>query len=96
MYANVVLTAVLGEGLVIPEDAVIDTGLRKVAFRALAGGHFQPVEIETGFKVGDMIQVLAGLEEGEEIVTGAAFLVDSETKLGSALRSMGSMPGMIH
>lgn len=96
MYANIVLTAVLGEGLVIPEDAVIDTGLRKVAFRALAGGHFQPVEIETGFKVGDMIQVLAGLEEGEEIVTGAAFLVDSESKLGSALRSMGSMPGMIH
>ena len=96
MYANVVLTAVLGDGLVIPEDAVIDTGLRKVAFRALAGGHFQPVEIETGFKVGDMIQVLAGLEEGEEIVTGAAFLVDSETKLGSALRSMGSMPGMSH
>ena len=96
MYANVVLTAVLGDGLLIPEDAVIDTGLRKVAFRALPGGHFQPVEIETGFKVGDMIQVLAGLVEGEEIVTGAAFLVDSETKLGSALRSMGSMPGMIH
>ena len=96
MYANVVLTAVLGNGLVIPEDAVIDTGLRKVAFRALPGGHFQPVEIETGFKVGDMIQVLAGLEEGEEIVTGATFLVDSETKLGTALRSMGSMPGMIH
>lgn len=89
MYANVVLTAELGEGLVIPEDAVIDTGLRKVAFRALPEGHFQPVEIETGFKVGTMVQVLSGLVEGEEIVTGAAFLVDSESKLGSALRSMG-------
>lgn len=89
MYANVVLTAELGEGLVIPEDAVIDTGLRKVVFRALPEGHFQPVEIETGFKVGAMVQVLSGLVEGEEIVTGAAFLVDSESKLGSALRSMG-------
>jgi len=89
MYANVVLTANLGDGLVIPEDAVIDTGLRKVAFRALPEGHFQPVEIETGFKVGNMVQVLSGLVEGEEIVTGAAFLVDSESKLGSALRSMG-------
>jgi Cu(I)/Ag(I) efflux system membrane fusion protein len=89
MYANVVLTAELGEGLVIPEDAVIDTGVRQVAFRALPGGHFQPVEVQTGFKVGDWVQVLSGLEEGEEIVTGAAFLVDSESRLGSALRSMG-------
>lgn len=96
MYANIVFTVQLGDGLLIPEDAVIDTGVRKVAFRALPGGHFQPVEIETGFKVGDMIQVLAGLEEGEEVVAGATFLVDSESKLGSALRSMGSMPGMIH
>lgn len=96
MYANVVLTAELGTGLMIPEDAVIDTGIRKVAFRALGGGHFQPVEIETGFQVGTMVQVLAGLDEGDEIVSGAAFLVDSETKLSSALRSMGSMPGMNH
>ena len=59
MYANVVLTAELGDGLVIPEDAVIDTGVRKVAFRALPGGHFQPVEIETGFKVGEWLQVLS-------------------------------------
>ncbi len=89
MYANVVLTAQMGEGLLIPEDAIIDTGVRKVAFRALPEGHFQPVEIVTGFTVGDMTQVLSGLEEGEEIVTGAAFLVDSESKLGSALRAMG-------
>jgi RND family efflux transporter MFP subunit len=89
MYANVELAVELGEGLVIPEDAVIDTGTRKVAFRVLPGGHFQPVEISTGAKVGDRLQVLAGLEEGEEIVTGAAFLVDSESKLGSALRAMG-------
>jgi len=89
MYANVVLTAVMGDGLVIPEDAVIDTGVRKVAFRALPGGHFQPVEIQTGFKVGEWIQVLSGLEEGEEIVTGAAFLIDSESKLGSAMMAMG-------
>jgi Cu(I)/Ag(I) efflux system membrane fusion protein len=96
MYANVEITARLGEGLVIPEDAVIDTGTRKVAFRKLPDGHFQPVEIETGFKVGDQVQVLAGLTEGEEIVTGAAFLVDSESKLRSALRGMGGMPGMNH
>ena len=51
--------------------------------------HFQPVEIQTGFKVGDWIQVLSGLEEGEEIVTGAAFLIDSESKLGSAMQAMG-------
>jgi len=92
MYANVELIAELGQGLVIPGDAVIDTGTRKVAFRVLPGGHFQPVEIETGFKVGDLLQVISGLEEGEEIVTGAAFLVDSETKLGSAMEAMGHRP----
>jgi len=89
MYANVELVAELGEGLVIPQDAVIDTGTRKVAFRVLPGGRFQPVEIETGFSVGDMLQVISGLEEGETIVSGAAFLVDSESKLGSAMMAMG-------
>jgi len=88
MYANIVLTAQLGFGLVIPEDAVIDTGIRKVAFRSLGDGHFQPVEIETGFKVGSMLQLLSGLEEGETVVAGATFLVDSESQLGSALRAM--------
>lgn len=89
MYANVELTARVGEGLLIPEDAIIDTGTRQVAFRVLPGGHFQPVEVQTGVKVGDRFQVLAGLSEGEEVVSGAAFLVDSESKLRSALRGMG-------
>jgi Cu(I)/Ag(I) efflux system membrane fusion protein len=93
MYANLEIVARLGEGLLIPEDSIIDTGVRQVAFRVLPEGHFQPVEVRTGIKVGAYFQLLSGLEEGEEIVTGAAFLVDSESKLRSALRGMG---GHVH
>ncbi len=93
MYANLEIVARLGEGLVIPEDSIIDTGIRQVAFRVLPGGHFQPVEVRTGIKVGAYFQLLSGLEEGEEIVTGATFLVNSESKLRSSLRGMG---GHVH
>lgn len=89
MFANVELRTQLGESLLVPEDAVIDTGERQVVFLVLEGGHFLPREIQAGMHADGEIQVLAGLEEGDVVVSGAAFLVDSESKLGSALSTMG-------
>lgn len=88
MFANVELLTQLGESLIIPEDAVIDTGERQVVFLVLEGGHFLPREIQAGMRVDGEIQVLSGLQEGDVVVSGAAFLVDSESKLGSALSTM--------
>jgi RND family efflux transporter MFP subunit len=91
MFANVELTTRLGKSLVVPEDAVIDTGARQVVFLVLEGGHFLPREVVVGLRFDGRLQILSGLEANDEVVSGAAFLIDSESKLRS---SIDSMPGM--
>jgi Cu(I)/Ag(I) efflux system membrane fusion protein/cobalt-zinc-cadmium efflux system membrane fusion protein len=90
MFGNVYLDSVLDDnGLVVPQEAVIDSGVRKVVFIAKGKGRFEPREIETGVEsVGHTFQVLKGLEEGEEIVTSAQFMFDSESRLREAIQKM--------
>lgn len=77
------------KALQIPFDAVVDTGDRKVAFVALGGGKFQPRQIQTGVRNGEHIEVVSGLKAAEEVVSRANFLIDSESRLQSALSSLG-------
>jgi len=95
-YVDVSLRIDLGEALTIPKSAVIDTGMRKVAFVVTDGQSFQSRDIKTGPEVvsasgGDVI-VLEGISEGEKVVSSAAFLVDSESRLKAAASSPQSAP----
>lgn len=90
MYANIHLQSTMAEpGLVIPQEAVIDSGVRKVAFVAKGEGRFEPREVKLGIEVdaGDY-QVLEGLAEGEQIVVSAQFMFDSESRLREAIQKM--------
>jgi len=93
MYANVEIKVHLGEKLVVPEGAIIDTGLRQMAIVDKGSGYFEPREVKVGTKVDDEYEVIKGLRAGERVVTSANFLIDSESKLKEAV---GSMPGMEH
>jgi Cu(I)/Ag(I) efflux system membrane fusion protein len=75
--------------LTVPRDAVILTGEREIAVRALGDGRFQPVEVVSGMRRGDYVEILAGLEEGQEVVVSGQFLIDSESSLQASLRRMG-------
>ena len=90
MYATIYLYANLGkEVLVIPQEAVIDSGLRKVVFLALGEGRFRPREVKLGLEVNEtQVQVLEGLKAGERIVTSAQFMLDSESRLQEAIQKM--------
>ncbi len=90
MYANINLQAEsIEESVVIPQEAVIDSGVRKVVFVALEKGRFQPREITVGIEGNDHeIQVLAGLSAGERIVLSGQFLLDSESRLREAIQKM--------
>jgi Cu(I)/Ag(I) efflux system membrane fusion protein/cobalt-zinc-cadmium efflux system membrane fusion protein len=90
MYANIRLEAELaGPSLVIPQEAVIDTGVRQVVFVSKGKGKFEPREIKLGVEVnGHQYQVLKGLSEGEEIVISAQFMLDSESRLREAVQKM--------
>ena len=90
MYANVTLeSAIAGDSLVIPQEAVIDSGIRKVVFVALGKGKFQPREVKLGLEGNDNeFQVLEGLQENEQIVISAQFMLDSESRLREAIQKM--------
>ncbi|MFB3814202.1 MAG: efflux RND transporter periplasmic adaptor subunit [Terriglobales bacterium] len=84
MFANVELPMDLPPGPSIPVDAIIDSGLQKRVFVDRGNGHFEPREVETGWRQGDRVQVVKGLMAGERIVVSGTFLVDSESRLKAA------------
>ena len=91
MYATAELTVELGEKLVVPESAVLDSGVRQVVFVDKGQGRFVPQEVQLGDRVDHAVEVRAGLTEGERVVTSGNFLIDSESKLQAAESMMGMM-----
>jgi Cu(I)/Ag(I) efflux system membrane fusion protein len=89
MFGEVTLHAASRDGLRVPADAVVDSGTRKVVFVALGDGKFQPREVQLGVGNADAIEVLSGLRAGEQVVTRANFLVDSESRLRASLQALG-------
>jgi Cu(I)/Ag(I) efflux system membrane fusion protein len=89
MYANVVLHASRQvDAVVIPSEAVVRSGARALAFVVQGPGKFAPREIRTGVSANGQTQVITGLQAGEEVVTSAQFLIDSESKLREAVAKM--------
>jgi Cu(I)/Ag(I) efflux system membrane fusion protein len=76
--------------LVVPSEAVIRTGRRAVVIVRKDTGAFEPRDVSLGADLGDDIEVLQGLAEGEQVVASGQFLIDSEARLRSVLGSMAS------
>jgi Cu(I)/Ag(I) efflux system membrane fusion protein len=90
MFGEVVLHGKAREALRIPLDAVIDSGTEKIVFVALGLGKFKPRKVQLGDVNGDDAEVVSGLKSGEQVVTRANFLVDSESKLRASLAEMSA------
>lgn len=88
MWGTARLQVDLGERLAIPSGAVLRAGERTYAFKVGEADHLMPVEIKLGMRAGDWFELLSGLEAGEQVVTSANFLVDSESQLKAALAGM--------
>ncbi len=91
MYADVQLTIDYGARIVVPSEAVLNSGTRQVVFISKPGGYFEPREIKVGDQFDGQYAVLAGLTPGEKIVASGNFLIDSESQLGSAMQGMAGM-----
>lgn len=74
--------------LVVPAEAIIRTGTRAVAIVRKDSGAFEPREVNLGADLGDQLEVVNGLSEGDQVVASGQFLVDSEARLRSVLSSM--------
>lgn len=88
MYANVSLQQSASPVLTVPDSAVLQTGTRSVVFVARGNGQFDPREVQTGAKGGGYIEIRGGVSAGETVVVDANFLIDSESRLKSALSQM--------
>ena len=86
MFVDVEFQVNLPPTLVVPADAIVDTGLRKTVFVDRGNGYFEPRLVETGWRIGDDVQVTKGLRNGERIVISGTFLVDSESRMKAMAR----------
>jgi Cu(I)/Ag(I) efflux system membrane fusion protein len=68
---------------------VLDTGDRQVVFVQLDGGRFEPREVETGHEGDEYVEIRKGVAAGEQVVTSANFLIDSESRFQAAARDFG-------
>lgn len=93
MYGDVVLALPAAEALVVPREAVVDTGEIAYVFVLRDGGRFEPRKVRTGARTADAVAVTEGLADGDVVVTTANFLVDSESRLRAAITGMTSAGG---
>jgi RND family efflux transporter MFP subunit len=88
MYADVSLDLRSVTGVVIPDSALIDTGVRQIVFVDSGDGSFEPREVKVGVRGNGKAQILSGVKAGEKVAVRANFLLDSESKLRAALTKM--------
>jgi membrane fusion protein, copper/silver efflux system len=88
MFANVQLKINYGKQIVVPQEAIMDSGDKQYVFVVHEGGVFEPRMIRMGAKLEGSVVVLSGLNAGETIVTSGNFLIDSESRLKSAMSGM--------
>src|SRR5207237_6553479 len=85
MFVDVEFPVDLPPALVVPADAIVDSGLSKTVFVECGDGNFVPRVVETGWRTGGDVQVTKGITAGERIVISGTFLVDSESRMKAAI-----------
>jgi Cu(I)/Ag(I) efflux system membrane fusion protein/cobalt-zinc-cadmium efflux system membrane fusion protein len=84
MYVNVRVNLPLGRQLVVADSAVFHSGTKNLIFAYSGNGNIEPREVQLGPRAGNQFVILKGVKEGEQIVTSANFLIDSEAQLQAA------------
>ena len=89
MFVNFKLGVDLGRHLLVPADAVLDTGTLQYVFVERGQGYFEPRTVKVGPKTEDSYVIESGLKAVEQVVTAANFILDSESRLKGAFANMG-------
>jgi membrane fusion protein, copper/silver efflux system len=86
MFANVDIAAPGSAAIVVPLNALLDSGREQIVFVGQGDGYFEPRKVRAGRRLGDDVEILEGVKEGEMVATGAAFFLDSESQLRAAVQ----------
>jgi RND family efflux transporter MFP subunit len=89
MFVNVEFGVTGARQLVVPAEAVLDSGDRQTVFVDLGNGYLEPRQVVVGDRFGDRVAITHGLSAGERVVASGTFLVDSESQLKAAASGMG-------
>ncbi|OGA40769.1 MAG: hypothetical protein A3G24_23355 [Betaproteobacteria bacterium RIFCSPLOWO2_12_FULL_62_13] len=81
MLVDVKLPVSFAAAIAVPAEAVLDSGLTKTVFVERGAGRFEPREVETGWRLGERVEIVKGLSPGERIVTAGTFFLDSESRM---------------
>jgi membrane fusion protein, copper/silver efflux system len=84
MFVDVDFAIELPPTLAVPADAIVDSGVRKTLFVDRGNGYFEPRAVETGWRIGDQVEITRGLMAGDRIVIAGTFLMDSESRMRAA------------
>lgn len=99
MFVDITVPLSSGEGVTVPEDAVIDSGLRQVVFVEVTPGTFEPREVRVTLRGSGRALLASGVLEGERVASRANFLLDADSKLRAALTAIEDIPtaaGHVH
>lgn len=92
MYANVAMALPPSNNVVIPREALVDTGEVQYVFVDKGSGKFEPRRVKVGIKAGEKVEILGGVAEGDVVVTTGNFLLDSESRLRAAIEGQAAAP----
>lgn len=81
MLVDVEMPVRLASAVTVPVDALIDSGAHARVYVERGEGVFEPREVETGWRFGEQVEILHGIQPGERVVVASTFLVDSESRL---------------
>jgi Cu(I)/Ag(I) efflux system membrane fusion protein len=91
MFADAELKINYGVRILVPSEAVLNSGIRQIVFLARPDGYFEPRQVTIGPRFDDQTVILRGLRPGDRVVASGNFLIDSESQLSSAMEGMAGM-----
>ena len=89
-FGTVTFATAASDVVVVPRDAVIDTGQATYVFVVEADGRYVPRSVELGRVADDAVEIRRGVEAGTKLVSGATFLIDAESRLRASLQQTGA------
>jgi multidrug efflux pump subunit AcrA (membrane-fusion protein) len=93
MFTNISMSVSVGRQVLVPQDAVMDTGSEQYVFIDKGDGYVQPRKVKVSAESGEKVGIEQGLKSGERVVTAANFVVDSESRSRSLRWNGLAFPG---
>jgi membrane fusion protein, copper/silver efflux system len=90
MFVNLEIPVQYSRALAVPCDAILDSGVKKTVFVAAENDTFEPRVVQTGWRSEGQVEILSGLNEGDQVVVAGAFMVDSESKMKASVAGISS------